>query len=338
MKNIPFIKISAKTNYELGFKIGKKLKNNIKRRITACKKLYSKMGIKSFPDLENKAMEFLPDTAKHFPDLVVEAEGLSRGADVKFEEIMVLMCEEEIIDLKIPKCTSIAIKNKEGVLIGHNEDWLTSYENNGLYILNCKLNSHHSLSLNYIGTLAGSSSGLNDKGLCFTANSLNPKRFRYGIPIKFQFRAILESDSPHEAIQEDISDSSICGNTMYGWKDSRIFDVEDYFGHHELYQDNKFLIHTNHPLLAKNRNNQNTEAESMRRYERVKKILDSEKNFNIEILKKILSDHKAKICAHPSKNSYWGPTIASIIMNPEEKWIEVCWSNPCKNRYFRYNL
>jgi isopenicillin-N N-acyltransferase like protein len=338
MKNIPFVSIEAKNNYELGFGIGRKLKTNIKKRLATCKTLYKKMGVPDFSVLSTKAMNFLPATTKYLPEYVIEAEAMAKGAGVDFEELMVLICEEELIDLKIPKCTSIALKTQDAVLIGHNEDWLTSYKNNGLYLLKAKMGGKRTLSLNYMGTLPGSSSGLNSDGLAFTANSLNAGRFRYGVPIKFQFRAILDCKSPRQAIRSDLKNSSISGNTIYAWKKSRITDVEDYFGHHEIFYNDKFLIHTNHPILSRDRNDENTEKESIRRYERSKQILSEAKTINLNTLKKLLSDHKANICAHPPKNRFWGTTIASVIINPKEKWMEVCWSNPCKNKYHRYYL
>lgn len=338
MKNIPYIKIQAKNHHDLGFKIGKKLKKEIKQRLKSCQKLYLKMGIKNFDKLRDQSLKFIPATKKYFPELLLEAQGLAQGANIDFADIMVLMCEEELVDLDIPKCTSIAVKTKAGVLIGHNEDWLLDYKKNGLYIINCQMPGHHSLSLSYMGTIPGSSSGLNANGLCFTANSLSAKRFRYGVPIKFQFRAILDSQNPRQAINNDLKDSSICGNTIYGWQDSRILDVEDYFGHHEIFNSQKFLIHTNHPIEKKDQTKENTDKESIKRYNRAQEILQQEKNFDLKTMKKLLKDHQAGICAHVKKTDFWGATIASVIINPKEKWLEVCWSNPCKNKYTRYYL
>lgn len=338
MHNVPFLNIVAKDNYDLGFQIGKKLRKEIKNRLIACKRLYKKLGLGEFGDLTKKALKFLPATIRHCPHLVTEAEGLSCGAEVKFEELFVLMCEEELFDMDIQKCTSIALKSGHTVLVGHNEDWLNSYINNGLYVLKCRIGSHYSLSLNYMGSLPGSSSGLNAHGLCFTANSLNAGRFRYGVPIKFQFREILESSTLREAIKADLGKSSITGNTMYAWKSARILDVEDYFGHHDNFYGKKLLIHTNHPIAPEERSKENTALESVRRYDRAKEIFMEEKKYDLRTLKKVLSDHKAKICSHPQKHRAWGPTIASVIMNPKEKWMEVCHGNPCRNRYVRYTL
>ena len=98
------------------------------------------------------------------------------------------------------------------------------------------------------------------------------------------------------------------------------------------------MIHTNHPIKKENRNKINTARESIERYERAKEMLTESKRYDLPLLKKILADHKGGICAHFKKNTYWGSTIASVVMNTKEKWMEVCWSNPCENKYHRYSL
>ena len=341
MESIPFISVTAKNNYDLGFQVGQKLRGRISRRLTATKHVYRQLGLKQFSKLSAVAQKFLPATMKHFPQLVTEAQGLSTGARVPFDSLLVLLCEEELLDIadiNVTKCTNVAIKTNGGILVGHNEDWLSSYRHNGMFVLKAKLNGQHSLSLNYIGSLAGSSSGLNSSGLCFSANSLNPGRFRYGVPIKFQFRAILECRTPREAMYSDLAESSIAGNTIYGWRNSRILDVEDFFGHHKIFYGNKFLIHTNHPVSRDEQNRENTQRDSVARYERAKTILHKVKQPSLYSLKKLLRDHEAGICSHPRHHGYWGSTIASVIMNPKKKWMEVCWSNPCENKYVRYSL
>lgn len=341
MQQIPLVRISAKNNYDLGAQIGGKLKDQIRARLRATKLVYRKLGMKDFAALEARAQKFLPATSVHFPQLLAETRGMSEGAGIKFEELLVLMCEEELLDIRdinIPHCTNVALKTKNAILVGHNEDWLNSYKHNGLFVLKCNIGEHRSLSLNYIGSLAGSSCGMNSSGLCFTANSLNPGRFRYGVPVKFQFRAMLEAKTPKAAMQRDLAASSIAGNTIYGWRNSRIVDVEDFFGHHETFHGKKFLVHTNHPLLRRDRNRRNTPKESVVRFERAKEILAHKKEYTLGGLKKLLSDHEAMICSHPERHTSWGATVASVIMNPKEQWMEVCWGNPCRNKYIRYAL
>jgi len=339
MEKIPFIEIMAKNNYDLGYQVGSFLKNQIRKRLSSNKKIYLTLGKTSFDELEEIAMRFLPETIKNFQPLIEEVEGISDGAKIKFSELMVLICEEELLEFKIHKCTSVAIKNEKSVLLGHNEDWLKEYRRNGLYVLKCKINNISFLSLNYIGTLAGSSCGLNSFGFCFTGNSLSSEKLKYGIPKNFQMRAILTSRSVKEAVGVDLFESSISSNTIYTSKDSEILDVEDFFNHDNFFRGKNFLIHTNHPLIKKEQNKENTEKESIIRYEQIEKILKKKKNLDYNILKKILRSHGTGICGHDNKkHSNFGVTIASVIMNPKEKWMDVAWTNPCKNKYVRFEL
>ncbi|MFA5838592.1 MAG: C45 family peptidase [Candidatus Paceibacterota bacterium] len=339
MEKIPFINIEAKNNYDLGYQIGKILKNQIRKRLASNKKIYREIKDVDFKELERTALNFLPETMKFFPVLVEEAQGMSDGAEIKLTELMVLICEEELLEFKMNKCTSIAIKNEKEILLGHNEDWLKEYRTNGLYVLKCKINDISFLSLNYIGTLPGSSCGLNSFGFCFTGNSIGSGKFRYGIPKNFQMRAILTSKSVRDAVREDLFESSINSNTIYASKDLKILDVEDFFNHDNFFYGKDFLIHTNHPLIKKEQNEENTEKESLERYQRVKKFLEKEKNKNLDGLRKILKEHRTGICGHDNKkHSNFGVTIASIIMNPKEKWMDVAWANPCKHKYERYVL
>ena len=341
MLSIPFIRIVAKDNYDLGLQIGKRLKKNIHRRLATTKQVYQKIGMKNFANLCAHAQKFVPATNAHFPELIAELQGMSRAAAVPFEKLMVLMCEEELLDIKdiaISHCTNVAVKTKNAILVGHNEDWLNSYRHNGLFVLQYTMGDRRSLSLNYIGSLAASCCGLNAQGLCFTANSLNPGRFRYGVPVKFQLRAMLDCKTPQEAIYSDLEASSICSNTIYGWENTGILDVEDFFGHHEVFHRKKVLVHTNHPLLRKDRNPNNTPKESVARYERAVQLLGNSREHTLEDVKEILRDHTTRICGHAKRHSSWGSTIASVIMNPKEKWMEVCGGNPCTHTYTRYTL
>lgn len=338
MHRIPYIEIKAKDNFDFGLQLGKKLKRHIQKRIQNNKRLYKKERLKNFSDLVEAAQNFLPAITKHYPELWAEAEGMSRGADVQLNDFLVLMCEEELLDFAIPHCTNVAVRTKEGTILGHNEDWLASYKNNGLFLVRGQIKNHKFLSLSYIGGLAGTSCGLNEN-FCYTANSLDSGRFRYGVPVKFQMRAFLDARTEQDVSKIDFNDSSIATNMVYVWRNSKILDLEDFWGHHEKFHSDKFLVHTNHPLLKIDRTQINTQAESIKRYNRAQEILSEDKNYNLNTLKDILSDHAAGICAHTKvKHPENGVTIASVIMNPSKLWMEICWSNPCYNTYRRYKL
>jgi len=338
MNKLPYLKIEAKNHYDLGFFIGQKLKTQTKKRIATNKKLYEALNLKSFNNLVKTAEKFLPAVKKYYPELLEELVGMAEGAKVSLLELMVLMCEEELMDFKVKHCTSLAVKFDHQVMIGHNEDWLSSYASNGLYLIKAKVKGNKFLALSYMGSLPGTSSGLNYSGFSFTANSLDAGRFRYGVPIKFQLRSFLKVKTVKDALKTDLKDSALVSSSMFAWKNSKILDIEDYFGHHEEFYGRKFLIHTNHPVLKKDQTKINTESESVKRYNFAKNIL-GEKKPSLKLIKQILQDHSTGICAHDVKKSPWDSvTIASVIINPKKLSMEVATSNPCKNKYIKYSL
>ncbi|MBI4919459.1 hypothetical protein HY837_05990, partial [archaeon] len=125
---IPFINIAAKNNYEFGFKLGSALSERINKRIETNKKMYRRNGVNYFYSLVDEEKKFLPGMKKYFPNLLIEAQAMSEGAGVDFDEILVRLCGEELLSFSVPKCTSISVKTTTGdVLLGHNEDWLSEY-------------------------------------------------------------------------------------------------------------------------------------------------------------------------------------------------------------------
>ena len=335
------IKINAKNNYDFGFKLGESLSERIKLRVKKNKLVYAKRGAKSFNSLVKKSKKFLPELRKEFPELILELEGMSEGAEIPFTDLLVLNCEEEILNFFIPHCTSIATytKNKE-IIIGHNDDWLPEYRKNGMVLVEGRINSNKFLALTYVGSLPGTSCGLNSKGVAFTVNSLDFRRFRYGIPRCFLLRELLEQKTMKDAERLIINpERSIAANTMMVQKNFSIEDIESLWRNFEIFHGNRWLIHTNHPLKKKEQNKLNTDKESVVRLNRVRQILSKEPNVTVKTLKNILRDHKAAICSHiNTKHPKYGVTIGSAIINPVEMWMEVCPGNPCKNNYKKYYL
>ena len=342
---IPYIKIEAKNNYDFGFKFGSKLKERIQYRIAKNRELYKKRVVepKEFSFYIKKAKNFLPTIKKTFPYSLEEMHGMSDGANVSFEELLVMMCEDEIFDFKIYPlhCTSTAVKTKNNrILIGHNEDWFLEYRKNGFVLVRGKIKNNKFLSLSYIGKLVGSDCGLNKYGIAYTDNSLVVNRLSYKVPRAFHLRALLEAKSPEEAVKILDTEGSTISSTLIVWSNRKIMDVEELWSHDEIYEGVNWLAHTNHPLERENQNIKNTPKESVIRYNKIKEILSKKKDYDEEILKKILKNHKAEICAHNRR--YHPPsftvTVASVIMNPKDKWLLLCDTNPCKGAYKKYYL
>ncbi|MEI6058835.1 MAG: C45 family peptidase, partial [archaeon] len=324
-QGIKFVSITAKNNEEFGYKLGKALKNEIQDRLKKNKAFYIKKTFngKDFSKLIEKSKKFLPATKKYFPHLLIEAEAMAKGAEVPFEELFVLMCDEEILDFKVYPtnplhCTSVAIRTKDKrILISHNEDWFPEYRKNGLALVNGKIGKNKFIGLGYIGQLAGTSCGFNSSGIAHTDNSLVFKRVSKEVPRSFHLRALLDVKSPNEARKILNTSGSIVSSTMIISSNHDIMNIEELWTKDILQKAKDWFIHTNHPLDKKNQNKENTIKESVVRYNKAKEILENAKELNIETLKKITTDHPSEICSHIKKKNPSGytVTVASVIMN-----------------------
>ncbi len=343
-RGIPFIEISAKDNEEFGYKLGKKLKKEIQYRLEKNKKLYHEASAwkKPFSHFVEESKKYLVPLEKNFPELLKEAKAIARGAEVPFEELFVIMCENEVVDFTILHCTSVAVRTKDNeILVGHNEDWFQEYTKWGLFLVKGKIGKNRFLATGFIGNLAGSSVGFNEAGVVHTDNSLMSARFTIGVPRSFHLRALLDAKDPKDALRILNKTGSAVSNTMMAWSDRKLFDIEELWTKHRVFTNDEFLVHTNHPILKKYQTKKNSPAESRKRYKRAVEILSNEKELTIESIKKVLRDHKAKICEHRRKKDKYvmsAPTIASFIMNPRDKWIMVCCGQPCVNPYKKYYL
>lgn len=341
---IPFVKIEAKDNYDFGFKLGKALKENIQKRIEKNKKIYETRACRSenFSKLIKKAKKFIPVVKKYFPHLLIEAKAMAEGAEVSFEELFVIMCDEEIVNFEVLRCTSVAVRTIDNsLLLGHNEDWIPEYRKNGLFLVKGKIKRNKFLALGYMGNLVGSACGINSSKIAYSDNSLDTDKFTYGVPRSFHLRGLLDSKNPKQALQILNKKGSIISNTIFIFSNKIIMDVEEHWNNHEVFSSENSFVHTNHTLKKRYWTNaQKKDKSSIMRYNRAIELLSKSKRKDLPFLKKILRDHKGTICdhfdtKHPLKSA---PTIASIIMNPSKKWMELCSGNPCKGKYKRFNL
>lgn len=342
MRNIPFVEVEG-NNYEIGFEIGKKCKHQIRKLLKINSKRYVRISGLEFNELLEKSRNFLHHSMKNFPRYVEELVGMSCGSKVDFNQLFLLSCEEELIS-PVKKCTSIvAITPDNNIIIGHNEDWSREYANQ-MYLIKAKQPNYPDfLSLSHIGSSPGSSIGFNDKGIGFTGNSLPFKRFRYGIPRNLICRSVLDAKDSKEASKNvKIKKRAISSNSIIVSKEQSIIDIETSFeAFGRIVPDEKFLVHTNHIVSERLRHLKKTVSkESVRRYEKAIKILkENENRMDIELIKRILQDHETGICSHfDKKRSYMGVTIASVIVDMNNKMMHIANGNPCKSEYKEYKL
>lgn len=339
MKKLPFIEASG-NNYDIGFAIGQRLRKQIKRLIGIERIDYRKMSGKPLSYYSEKIRQIVGVTEKYFPKYTEELLGIAEGSGVDFNTLFAIGCEDDLIF----NCTSVAGFSREGVILGHNEDWFRDHLKS-LYI--CRIGQKgkpDSISLSYVGHLPGFSVGFNSAGCAHTENSISAKGiYKRKLPLQFLMRACLDVKKYNELIRiVSIRDKMIGGNSLVAFGD-KIFDIEFLPKGYAIIKSKNYLAHTNHIVSSRLRFKEMCHSrDSVWRLNRANELLKNNK-FNFSLVKRILSDHKYRpfsICCHEferkSKERYC--TMASVIVKIDKKEFYVAHGNPCEAEYVKYEL
>jgi len=342
MHPFKYLTVTASDSFEFGYILGDKLKDLIKKRVDWYVRSVPKYKIDSVKD---SLEEFIAPIVKYYPTAMEEIMGISEGAKVNMVTLLLSMFDEEAYILssrpRIPKCTAIGAHLDNGdVIIGHNEDWDATVRHDGMAIVKGDIKGLQFVSLFYIGSLPGTSCSINSHGIGYSGNSIDGKKFKFGIPKTIRMRAILNSRSLKEASDIDTFDGSINNNIMIASKREGLLDSEDLWNVNRLFKDKKFLVHTNNPIEPKYQNKNNTDEESVGRYNYLMDTLSNSRELTEDVIKNCLKVHSpVEICGHLSrKNCSYGVTVASAYINVTQGFIDIAHATPCNHPYKRYYL
>ncbi|MHC0509490.1 C45 family autoproteolytic acyltransferase/hydolase [Achromobacter aegrifaciens] len=301
------------------------------------------------------------------PHYLEEMRGIAAGADVPFEDIVMVNARTEVIaKARAEKkkaaelepgdgCTGALIlptRSANGRLIhGQNWDWRAECAETAIVLRVRNDNGPDMLTFVEAGGLARS--GLNSAGVSITANYLESDRdFRQqGVPLSLIRRKVLEQEHFALAIKAVATTPKSCSNNImigmaagfgvdYECTTDEAFPI--YPGSDDL------IVHANHWVsevaLSKLRDTGRASTpESAYRDWRVRRLLNEESKLTREDLKRALFDDFGapySVCRPPRPGSHdnLSATVAMVIMEPEAGLMEVA-PLPALNRSFtRYSL
>ncbi|WAI83002.1 MULTISPECIES: C45 family autoproteolytic acyltransferase/hydolase [Achromobacter] len=305
---------------------------------------------------------------EHFaPHYVEEMRGIAAGADVPFEDIVMVNARTEVVakaraDKKKAAelepgdgCTGALIlptRSANGKLIhGQNWDWRAECAETAIVLRVRNDNGPDMLTFVEAGGLARS--GLNSAGVSITANYLESDRdFRQlGVPLSLIRRKVLEQEHFALAIKAVATTAKSCSNNImlgmaagfgvdYECTTDEAFPI--YPGSDDL------IVHANHWVsevaLSKLRDTGRASTpESAYRDWRVRRLLNEKKHLTREDLKRALFDDFGapySVCRPPRPGSHdnLSATVAMVVMEPAAGLMEVA-PLPALNRTFtRYSL
>lgn len=301
------------------------------------------------------------------PHYLEEMRGIAAGADVPFEDIVMVNARTEVVaKARAEKkkaaelepgdgCTGALIlptRSANGNLIhGQNWDWRAECAETAIVLRVRSDNGPDILTFVEAGGLARS--GLNSAGVSITANYLESDRdFRQlGVPLSLIRRKVLEQQHFALAIKAVATTAKSCSNNiMLGMAAG--FGVD-----YECTTDEAFpiypgsdhlIVHANHWVsevaLSKLRDTGRASTpESAYRDWRVRRLLNEKTDLTREDLKRALFDDFGapySVCRPPRPGSHdnLSATVAMVVMEPAVGLMEVA-PLPALNRTFtRYSL
>lgn len=332
-KKLPYLEVSG-THREVGLILGKTFKENIQKAIKK-----RRDEIPNYDRYLPQVKECFDITKKHLPNLIEEVEAISESAEVPVLEYFFINNREvydsaEEWDRKQASnpnhCTVAVGFGKEGVVVGHNEDWSQDAIDD-LYILKAKINDVVFMGLNYNDAIAGLSASMNNYGLVQCVTDLYQTN-KIGVPKNFLARAVLECKTIEEAenLIRNIPKGSGFNHVLIQGNEIRNIEIA---GKEIAVQRviNKPFVHTNHYLSLELRglekfHTKSSEARYIRAQELLKNVMEKQ-----DIIR-LLSDTQNKefpICREDE-------TIGAAVFVPNKREANFCYGHPCGSKFITY--
>lgn len=311
-------------------------------------KIYQKNGI-SFEDVKIKAKIFhrqLEVYKKYYPELLEEFKGIAQGGSFDEEKLIYKFISEEILwwirMFKLKEaCTIFGIKNKNGVFVGRNYDWVpvTGKLFKVYKVLNPQRNNFLAVSDMAAGMKKGKAKALfyiaediiNDKGLYAGITFASNSKWSYGLSSIYIIKLIAETCSTVKESLKVFETIPLCcpKNFFIADRNGNMAAVEHASKKRfrVIYPKDKVLIHTNHyldPELTKEDKVlllSPTTNSFLRYYEALQNINARKNKFRFSDIIKILGNTDSYIYQNRNKTK----TIWSLALDMEKRRYKLYW-------------
>jgi len=351
----PLIEVSG-SNREMGQQIGEAAREQVQHSIENARLLidaaYADLEL-TWKGAQNQSRKYLPFAEERYPQYVDEMRGVAEGANVPFDDIVVLNVMEAVTmdALHLTRCTSFAVNEERTadghVLAAHNEDWIPEDENDVFVISATPDKEPPFLAMTYGGLLPNV--GFNAHGIAQLIDSVYPSDSRIGIPRLVVSRAVLSSGRISGAIGRTLVQHRAAGyNHLLVHESGEMYSIEVSARRFEiLYSHDGYMVHTNHfldPQMKKVEKEPEELLSSRVRYFRASRLLGQSKQHSIKSLQAIQKDHvniPNSICNHNIEGL--DPldrekTISALVIDLTAREMHITWGNPCENAYHTYHL
>jgi isopenicillin-N N-acyltransferase-like protein len=351
----PLIEVSG-SHREMGCQIGEAARAQIQHSVANAHVLidaaYDTLEL-TWDGARIQARKYLPFAEERYPQYVDELRGMAEGANVPFDDLVVLNVMEAVTmdALHLTRCTSFAVNEQHTadghVLAAHNEDWVPEDEGDVMVISARPEKEPPFLAMSYGGLLPNV--GFNAYGIAQLIDSVYPSDSRIGIPRLVVARAVLASRRISGAIGRALVSRRAAGyNHLLVHESGEMYSIEVSARKFEiLYGSDGYMVHTNHyldPQMKQVEKDPEELLSSRVRYFRASRLIRQSEKHTIESLQAIQKDHvniPNSICNHAIEGL--DPldrekTINAMVIDLTAQKMHIAWGNPCQNMYHTFHL
>ena len=282
-------------------------------------------------------------------DMMEELRGMSEGANVPLEEILLLQVRNQLRSEKAGGCTSLSLApvlNGGGAMVAQNWDHDPALDPFTIVLVRRPAGKPALMNITQAGLIAYI--GFNDAGIGLCLNTLPAPSREVGVPHYFTVRGIYEATSLPGAVDAvRRAERAIAANIMLATPQGPA-DLEVTLDEVFVLGEKRGLVtHANHCLHAQLADVNDAFAEliqSHSRQARIDKLLRTDRGpLGLHALKKALADHEGyprSICRHPNddpETGYW-QTVFSVIIEADQRRMHVARGTPCDHAYETYSL
>jgi isopenicillin-N N-acyltransferase-like protein len=302
---------------------------------------------------KSEARSYLPLYEALAPHLLEEMQGLARGAELTFDDILLLNLRDELVAsaraVAEDACTSFGVSGALTVsgepILGQTKD--TAAVSADLYVVAAMYQKGRPdlLQMPYAGEVGVF--GLSSAGMSCFGNSVYVKgRSRGKLPWELVRRLALEADSI-DAVLALVDEYGIGtpGNLTIGDGTGRAIALESTdHGHAVVEAKDGLLVHANHidsPLSRYEAYDEPESSASHHRQQRLTELLAAERGrLTAPLAMRCLMDHvnyPRSICRH-SSGANDIQTTAALVVEPAAGRLHVIRGQPCRGWPATYSL
>ncbi|QEA38114.1 peptidase C45 acyl-coenzyme A--6- aminopenicillanic acid acyl-transferase [Pistricoccus aurantiacus] len=323
----------------VGFAHGQALDDRIHDSLAVYERLFADFVGLSWSQARSQATRFLPAIERHFPDILDELQGIAKGANLDFEDILALNCRSEIALTQSGGCSALSLWHEETQWLAQNWDWRADQQRN-VAILRITMDGQAPLiSVGEAGMVG--KIGLNVHGIGVCLNAIRSQTCGDGLPIHIALRKILEcrdfAAAQHILREERIASPA---HFLVASQDGQAIGFEVHPGTPgEIAPRNGTVLHTNHLIdpMTTGEIADFPRPDSPLRLSRLETLMERLNATTPGAFFEVLSDHDnapSSICRHINlevPEAERMETLFSVVMNLNQRRLYLRMGKPCES-------